>query len=171
MSGPSPHKGRTKTQIRLATKERERKALDLRILGYPLDRIAQEVGYTNRSAAHKAITRALAAIPAVEARELRAIELERLDLAQRKVMPGVLREDLPSIDRMLRIMDARARLLGLYEVQPDTGVEAVTAVLAAWIGQVQEIEAVDASLPRSDLELTQLPPDEDLPPQIESYAL
>ena len=155
MSGPSPHKGKTRTEIRKATKERERKALEMRILGYPLDRIAAEVGYTNRSAAHKAIDRALAAIPAEEARTLRAIELERLDLAQRKVMPGVLREDLPSIDRMLKIMDQRARLLGLYEVQPDNGTEAVKTLLAAWIGNVQRIEAVDADLPRADLELIQ----------------
>lgn len=168
---PSPRKGKNRTEITLTVQQKRAKALDLKILGYSYERIAQEVGWKDRSGAARAVKAALASIPADQVKELRQIELLRLDLAQRQIMPGVVRADLGSIDRLLKIMDLRARLVGLYEVQPDTGVEAIKAVLGAWLGQVREQdEAEDASLPSSDLGVIQLPREEVLLPQIESYG-
>lgn len=144
-------KGKTRTQIAASAREREARALDLRLLGYSYDRIAREIGYAHRSAARKAVDRALKAIPREAALELRQIELERLDLLQRPLAPQIVRGHLPSIDRMLKIMDHRAKLLGLYEPQPDTGVAEIAAVLGSWLGKVrEEDEALDGDLPASD---------------------
>lgn len=141
-------KGKTRTQITASAREREAKALDLRLLGYSYDRIAREIGYAHRSAARKAIQRALNAIPREAALELRQIELERLDLAQQRIAKQIMTGHLGAIDRLLRIMDHRAKLLGLYEPQADTGVAEVAAVLGAWLGKIRdENEALDSDLP------------------------
>lgn len=144
-------KGKTQTQIRAEARAREAKALDLRLLGYSHERIARELGYQHRSAAKKAIDRALAAIPREAAIQLRDIELERLDLAQRSLADKIVHGNLGAIDRLIRIMDHRAKLLGLYEPQPDTGIAEITAVLGAWLGKVrEEDEALDEDLPNQD---------------------
>lgn len=144
-------KGKTQTQIRAEARAREAKALDLRLLGYSHERIARELGYQHRSAAKKAIDRALAAIPREAAIQLREIELERLDLAQRSLADKIVHGNLGAIDRLIRIMDHRAKLLGLYEPQPDTGIAEITAVLGAWLGKVrEEDEALDDDLPDQD---------------------
>lgn len=46
--------------------------------------------------------------------DLRIIESERLDQIQLSIMPEVLKGNLKAIDRMIRIMDHRAKLFGLY---------------------------------------------------------
>jgi len=86
MTNPNA-KGKTRTQIAKAARERETRALELRAHGYPLDRIATELGYQHRSAARAAIKRALAAFPAEAAKHLRDLELERLDMLQRAIHP------------------------------------------------------------------------------------
>lgn len=153
-------KGKTRTQIRAEARTREAKALDLRLLGYSYDRIARELDYQHRSAAKKAIDRALAAIPREAATQLRDMELERLDLAQRSLADKIVRGHLGAIDRLIRIMDHRAKLLGLYEPQPDTGVAEIAAVLGSWLGKVrEEDEALDGDLPASDAEALHRSPD------------
>ncbi|KYJ97044.1 hypothetical protein [Microbacterium sp. CH1] len=147
-------KGKTRTQIRAEARTREAKALDLRLLGYSYDRIARELGWTHRSAARKAVERALKAIPREAALQLRDIELERLDFAQRSIAKQLLAGNLGAIDRLIRIMDHRAKLLGLYEPQPDTGMAEVAAVLGAWLGKVrEEDEALGGDLPDQEPEV------------------
>jgi hypothetical protein len=143
-------KGKTRTQIAATAREREAKALDLRLLGYAYERIARELGYAHRSAARKAVDRALKAIPREAALQLREIELERLDLLQRSLASQIVRGHLPSIDSMLRIMHHRARLLGLYEPQPDSGIAEVAAVLGSWLGKVREVDALEGDLRDQD---------------------
>lgn len=129
----SPSKGKTRTQIAAAAREREAKAVHLRILGYSFDRIASELGYANRSAARKSVQRALDAIPREAATELRQLELERLDMMQSRLAPALVKGHLGAIDRALKIMDQRAKLAGLYTEQHDTGVAEVKVVLAAFM--------------------------------------
>lgn len=151
-------KGKTRTQIRAEARTREAKALDLRLLGYSHERIARELGYQHRSAAKKAIDRALASIPREAASQLRDMELERLDLAQRSLAEKIVRGHLGAIDRLIRIMDHRAKLLGLYEPQPDTGIAEVAAVLGAWLGKVRkEDAALDGDLPGQEPGILQDP--------------
>lgn len=166
MTNPNA-KGRTRTEIAAMAREREARALDLRALGHPLDRIAKELGYAHASSASKAIQRALDRIPMEAAKRLRDIELHALDLAQRALADKIVRGDLGAIDRLIRIMDHRAKLLGLYEPQPDTGVAEVAALLAVWMGQVREEDAaLDAALPTREPLLALASADGADPPQI-----
>lgn len=152
MTNPNA-KGKTRPQIAKAARERETRALELSALGYSYERIARELGFSHRSGARAAVKRALAAIPAEAAKHLRDLELERLDMLQRAMATQIVRGHLPSIDRMLKIMDHRAKLLGLYEPQPDTGVAEIAAVLGAWLGKVrEEDEALDGDLPDQEPE-------------------
>lgn len=157
MTNPNA-KGKTRTQIAASAREREARALDLRAFGHSFDRIASELGYAHASSASKAIQRALDRIPMEAAKRLRDIELHALDLAQRQLAEKILRGHLGAIDSMLRIMHHRAKLLGLYEPQADSGIAEVAAVLGAWLGKVrEEDEALDADLPDQEPQTPQDP--------------
>lgn len=141
MAGPSPKKGKTATQARIESQEKARKALQLRALRYSYDQIAREVGYASKGAAHTAVKNALKQIPAEAASELRAVELQTLDIAQRGLSRNIAQGHLGSIDRLIKLMDHRAKLLGLYEPMPDSGVAEIASVLGAWIGKIRAEDA------------------------------
>lgn len=152
MTNPNA-KGKTRTQIARDAREREERALDLSALGYSYERIARELGYAHRRSAKAAVDRALARIPMEAAKRLREIELHTIDLAQRSIAKQILAGHLGAIDRLIKLMDHRAKLLGLYEPQPDTGVAEVAAVLGAWLGKIrEEDEALDGDLPDQEPE-------------------
>ncbi len=114
---------------------RDARAAELRTRGLSYQQIADQLGYTSRANAYRAVARALAEIVAEPAAELRALELARLDAmarAARAVLEGEhwvvshgrvvehdgrpLVDDAPvlhAIDRLLAIQTRRARLLGL----------------------------------------------------------
>ena len=93
--------------------EREAKVLELRRGGLTFDLIAKQLGYSHASGAHKAYLNACKRIVLSDVVEIRNIETERLDIAQAAIWNGVIRGDIPSITILLRIMERRARLLGL----------------------------------------------------------
>jgi hypothetical protein len=95
------------------TLARERRVLELRRAGVSFDQIASTVGYTARGAAHKAFMRALSRTLVQPAQELRDLEADRLDRMQVQVWERALRGDDKAILTVLRIMERRARLLGL----------------------------------------------------------
>ena len=98
--------------IRAAIREAE--ALSLRLAGYSYGEIASELGYANASGAHKAVMRALEKLHPVEkAEKLRRIEAARLDRLWRRLWAKLEEGDLSVVDRLLKIMERRARLLGL----------------------------------------------------------
>lgn len=157
MTNPNA-KGKTRAQIAKAAREREERALDLVALRWSYERIARELGYAHRRSAKAAVDRALARIPMEAAKHLRDIELHTLDLAQRSLADKILRGHLGSIDSLLRIMHHRAKLLGLYEPQADSGIAEIAAVLGAWLGKVrEEDEALDADLPGQEPQTLQDP--------------
>jgi hypothetical protein len=89
----------------------------MRRAGFDFDAIAEAVGYASRSGAWKAVVKLLEA----RAREtsgdtdhVLAVELERLDAMLRALWPAAAQGDFASIDRVIKIMDQRARFLGLY---------------------------------------------------------
>ena len=95
--------------------ERRARALQLRKEGASFDDIAAELGMS-RSAAHKTVQRGLVELTALakgEAEGLRALELARLDELQRSIWPEATGGNLPAMDRLLKIMERRTRLLGL----------------------------------------------------------
>lgn len=98
---------------RIAAAERAANALRLRKAGVTYEMIASTLGYSSRQAAHRAVMRALDRTIQEPAEDLRKLELERLAELQRVLWPKALEADTRSVDRVLAIMERRARLLGL----------------------------------------------------------
>jgi len=133
----------SRTEYRMEAAERARKALLLRTQRVSFDDIAKTCGYASKGAAYNAVKRELNKIPREAAKELRTVELEKLDRAERAIALRVNNGDVQAIDRMLKITDMRARLSGLYEEVADTGVDEVKLVLAAWLSKVQTTADLD----------------------------
>ena len=93
--------------------EKSRQALELRKAGCDYRTIADRVGYAGPSAAHKAVMRALKLTVREPAEEVRELEQSRLDQMLLALWPRVRQGDDQAIDRAIKIMDRRARLLGL----------------------------------------------------------
>lgn len=103
----------THTAVSAETIEKERQVLELRRAGVTFDEIATRVGYADRGAAHKAYKRALARTLQQPAAEIRELEADRLDRLLVAVWARALRGDLAAVDRVIRLMERRSRLLGL----------------------------------------------------------
>ena len=102
------------SQRDLEIREKENRALELRRAGFTLQRIADEVGYADPSGAKKAIKRYYDRLEA-EANEFnRSEELERLDRLQVALWNRAIKGDEKAIRTVLRIMELRAKILGLF---------------------------------------------------------
>lgn len=121
----------------LETAERDAEAARLQARGMSLRQIAQQLGYANQSGVHKAIQRALAAVPVQGVDELRRVQCDQLDYLTAKALEvleakhyahsthgelvygpngEVLVDSAPTlnaIDRLVRILERRAKLMGL----------------------------------------------------------
>ena len=106
--------GKTSKKIILGRK-REDAALKLRLKGYTYARIASELGISE-AGAYAAVKRALNRLNEninEEAKNVRRLELERLDMMLANLWPKVEAGRESAIDRVLRIMERRSKLLGL----------------------------------------------------------
>ena len=140
---------------KFATAERRKIAVAMRREGATYEHIANHLGVST-TAAHKHVTRALESIQAATEKEVdlyRALEGERLDAMQAAIWPQAVEEgDLKAIDRILKLMERRAKLLGLdaptkvaattvdREDSPNTSVIVVPAVAGSineWLGEVE----------------------------------
>jgi hypothetical protein len=104
---------------RVQAQENRRKAVELRRAGLSFRQIAKELGMS-KSGCYKAVQRALTDIQKElddSATLLCAQESDRLDTLQVNVWSQALKGDVKAIDRVLRIMERRARLLGLDKPQ------------------------------------------------------
>jgi AraC-like DNA-binding protein len=128
----------TGTRRAVDTKKRAAEALRLRLRRHSYAEIAAQLGFSDASAARKAVEREIAAIPREPARELRQMELETLDAVQARLMPVILRPRpmLGAIDRLDKIMTQRAKLTGIYENLTDSGVDEFKTALKAWLGDL-----------------------------------
>ncbi len=100
---------------RMTAAERRAKAIELRKLGLTYRQIGEQVGVTE-SGAHKIVIGALRdlnAKSAESAADLRRLETERLDQLLVAVVGKARQGHLGAVDRVLRIMQRRARLWGL----------------------------------------------------------
>jgi hypothetical protein len=137
---------RTEEQAHLDTA-----ALRLRSLGYSYQAIADQQG-TTKATAYNRCQRALAAIPAEAVDEFRRLEGQRLDLLLEKAMDKALSEEksaLFAIDRVLAIMDRRAKLMGLdapikTEVITLDYIQQEIARLEATLGEIDD-DATEAT--------------------------
>ncbi len=79
------------------------------------DEIASAVGYANRGTAWRTVQRALQDRTFHAVDEYREVELARLDALQSACWDAALAGDLRAVEAVLRVMQQRARLLGLDE--------------------------------------------------------
>lgn len=105
---------------RIDAAERRAKALDLRKAGATYDQIAQQLGFSNRGNAQRAVQTALKEITADGARDVLTLELERLDAMLLGLWQQARKGNLGAVDRALRIQDRRARYLGLDNMSDDS---------------------------------------------------
>lgn len=131
--------GRGRFTRGLPTAQRDREAAELRTQGHSYHEIAQRLGYKHRESARRAVARALVDAVREPADELRQMELIRLDslwveavkvlhaahvtVSNGKVVTMTkdgeevpVADDAPvlqAIDRLLKIMERRSKLLGL----------------------------------------------------------
>ena len=105
----------------IAVAEKRAQALRLRARGETFRRIAETLGVTT-GRAHQLVDEAMRETVQEPAEHLRQIELARLDMMMPAVMEKARRGRLRSVYTILRIMERRARLLGL-DASPDHDAE------------------------------------------------
>jgi hypothetical protein len=109
--------------------------------------IADQMSVT-KATAYNRCQRALAAIPAEAVDEFRRLEGQRLDLLLEKAMDKALSEEKSSmfaIDRVLAIMDRRAKLMGL-----DAPVRTEVITLDYIQAEIQRLEATLGEIDDND---------------------
>ena len=105
--------------VTAATRDKQRQAVQLRLSGATYANIATAVGYAGASGARYAVEVGLKMAIIEPAQEVLAMELHRLDQLLVGLWPAATNNDHPSIDRVLKIMDRRAKYLGLDQIKVD----------------------------------------------------
>jgi hypothetical protein len=93
--------------------DREIQVLELRRAGWTWTRIAEQVGYADHTGAYAAYKRAIKRVMEQPVEELRTQELDRLDRLQVAAWQAAVKGDTKAILTILRIMERRAKLIGL----------------------------------------------------------
>jgi len=118
---------------------REAEAVRLRLEGLDYHSIAKALGYRTRSAAWKAVDRALRRTTVANVEQMRDQVLVDLLLLQERAWAEACAGKLGAFDRSLRALDQRARIAGLY---PGSGPP-------DWDGVKQPIQRTSRPRPRS----------------------
>lgn len=95
----------------LSAMKKQLEALEMRKAGLPYQKIADALGYSNHSGARKAVIAAMKKTLREPADEVREMEILRLDDLINAIWH--LRSKPEYLDRILKIMERRAKLLGL----------------------------------------------------------
>jgi len=102
----------------IALVERRAKTLELRRQGRSFQEIAARLGISD-STAHRDVRIGMAQIVAEPAVHLLELELMRLDSLQLAFHHRACKGDIAATNVVLRILDQRAKLLGLYKRDQD----------------------------------------------------
>lgn len=102
-------------KVRVAAREKAQAALRLRRAGVLYPDIADRLDYSSRRSAQRAVERELMSHAAEDVAVVRQMEVDRLDALLLAMWKKAIGGDGWSVDRILRIMERRSRLLGLDE--------------------------------------------------------
>jgi len=107
-------RGGTKTSVNeIDAAQKQRDALIMRIAGHSYQDIADALGYAHPSGSHKAVTSALRKTVKEPADELRDLEVSRMDHMYFCLEPKIAKGDARAIEVAIKILERRAKLLGL----------------------------------------------------------
>lgn len=146
-----------KTKREILAAERRSRCVELRKAGHTYEEIAKELGVSNVQAWRdiKKVIKDLNEKTALSAKEVIAIELERLDRMQLSVWPSAIDGNTNAIHAVLKIMERRAKYLGLDTVpvsdQQVAGSAAEFVIIGpevsrdakAWTDLVAQYEVID----------------------------
>lgn len=141
--------------MQIVNREKEVAAINLRRTGMTYMEIAHELGYSDHAGALRAVRRGLQRALQEPADDLRQIEAARLDRAQEKIWAKVEDGDPKAITVLLRIMERRAKLLGLDAptvIQQDVTVFDGASDLDREVQRLAEILASDRDTHRGSIE-------------------
>ena len=165
---PAPRRRGKLTPDKIARAARDAEAIRLRNANKTFPEIADILGMSGKGTAHKAVQRGMARWVAADLEELRAAELARTDAVIDRLWPRVDTDppDLAALGALMRILDYRARITGLYaphkhavEVQVDQRVEQVTLDAAELLQRRPDLaRIVDETL---EIAATDIDPDDD----------
>lgn len=120
-----------------------RQAVELRTRGFTFAQIGEACGVTTQ-AAHWAVCKYLEETRAISregAEEIRRLELDRLDRILATIGPQAEGGDLAAVDRVLRLQERRAHLLGLDAPKASSVVvDARPDVVKALMGLAVEVK-------------------------------
>lgn len=131
--------------------DKEIRVLELRRVGLTWSRIAEEVGYADHTGAYAAYKRAIKRTMQQPADELRGQEIDRLDRLQVAIWPSAMKGDTRAILTIIRLMERRAKLLGL-----DKPIK-IEQEITTWVGDDsidRAVRELAALLTRDDADST-----------------
>ncbi len=99
--------------VRMSSRERQKRAMALKLAGASYAQIADNLGYADASGAHKAVARGMKSSLQENAGELRKIHYGRLEHMLMLVWPAVNQGDSQAVGTALQVMDRMERLYGL----------------------------------------------------------
>lgn len=128
---------------RAAAKERGLEALKLRRQGYDYQTIADKLGYATKASAWTVVNRLLAAEKREASAGIVELELQRLDEMQAPMYRRALTGNPAAVDRVLKIMERRAKYLNLDNPQNAAAVQEGVTLLQALGEQLRKQVATD----------------------------
>lgn len=102
--------------IQQANTKRRSAAMELRAQGYSYRQIAEKLNYYDANTAREAVLKGLDRLVIEPGKDMIGIELLRLDMMTAAIMPLASDPENPNlkaVDRMLKIMERRSKMLGL----------------------------------------------------------
>jgi hypothetical protein len=128
----------------IAAKEKAAIALGLRKEGLTFVEIAKEAGYNSSQAAHDAVRRAIREILREPVTELITLELERLDALWQIQYLNAQSGDVQALSGCMKIMERRAKYLGLDIVPTADKEESAKADPIVFTETILEINETDS---------------------------
>jgi hypothetical protein len=136
-------KRRLRPGRRTTTLEKHARVLQLRVEGASFDEIARRCGYAHRAAAQVAYRTALADIVVETGDQARRLDLERLEMMWRALLPRML-AGLPSaIQAGVAVLRRRSGLLALDPVGGGGSGTTITNVVMVADGRLKQIRELD----------------------------
>jgi hypothetical protein len=103
--------------VKMSSKEKQKRAMALKLAGASYAQIAENLGYADASGAYKAVAVGMKNSLQESAGDLRKIHYGRLEHMLMLVWPAVNQGDSHAVNSALQVMDRMERLYGLNEAQ------------------------------------------------------